>query len=130
MERLGYDQKEIALVQFLVRHHLTMEQIAFRRNLFDPSTLNKFTALFADAETLDYLYLITFADLSAVSPQVWTQWKSDLLFDLYQKTKTMLLARISGEELLAVSHEEVIADSEFFSEDSIKSHIESINDLS
>ncbi len=130
MERLGYDQKEIALVQFLVRHHLTMEQIAFRRNLYDPSTLNKFTALFADAETLDYLYLITFADLSAVSPQVWTQWKSDLLFDLYQKTKTMLLARISGEELLAVSHEEVIADSEFFSEDSIKSHIESINDLS
>jgi len=130
MERLGYDQKEISLVQFLVRHHLTMEQVAFRRNLYDPSTLNKFTALFSDTETLDYLYLLTYADLSAVSPQVWTQWKSDLLFDLYQKTRTMLLERISGEDLLTVSQEEAISDSDFFSEESIKSHIESINDLS
>lgn len=130
MERLGYDLKEIALVQFLVRHHLTMEQVAFRRNLYDPSTLNKFTALFTDTETLDYLYLLTYADLSAVSPRVWTQWKSDLLYDLYQKTRTMLLERISGEDLLLVSHEEAISDSDFFSEESIKYHIESINDLS
>jgi len=130
MERLGYDQKEIALVQFLVRHHLTMEQVAFRRNLFDPSTLNKFTALFENTEALDYLYLLTYGDLSAVSPQVWTQWKSDLLFDLFQKTKTMLVERISGEDLLSVTHEETISDSEFFSDESIKNHIESINDLS
>lgn len=130
MERLGYDQSEISLVQFLVRHHLTMEQVAFRRNLYDPSTLNKFTSLFENTETLDYLYLLTYGDLSAVSPQVWTQWKSDLLFDLYQKTKTMLLERISGEDLLSVSHEEMLSDSEFFSEESIKSHIESMNDLS
>jgi [protein-PII] uridylyltransferase len=130
MERLGYDQKEISLVQFLVRHHLTMEQVAFRRNLFDPSTLNKFTALFEDTEALDYLYLLTYGDLSAVSPQVWTQWKSDLLFDLFQKTKTMLLERISGEDLLSVTHEVTISESEFFSDESIKNHIESINDLS
>ena len=130
MERLGYEQKEISRVQFLVRHHLTMEQVAFRRNLYDPSTLNKFASLFTDIETLDYLYLLTYADLSAVSPQVWTQWKSDLLFDLYNKTRTMLLRKISGEDLLSVSHEEVVSESEFFSEESIKNHIESINDLS
>jgi [protein-PII] uridylyltransferase len=129
MERLGYDQKEIAFVQFLVRHHLTMEQVAFRRNLFDPSTLNKFSALFADTESLDYLYLLTYSDLSAVSPQVWTQWKSDLLYDLYLKTKTMLQEKMTGEDLLLVSQEEAISDSEFFSEESIKNHIESINDL-
>lgn len=130
MERLGYDEKEIALVRFLVRHHLTMEQVAFRRNLYDPVTLNKFTALFEDVETLDYLYLLTYGDLSAVSPQVWTQWKNDLLYDLYQKSRTMLIERISGEDLLSVSQEEAISDSEFFSEESIKNHIESINDLS
>lgn len=130
MVRLGYEQKEISLVQFLVRHHLTMEQVAFRRNLFDPITLNKFAALFTDVETLDYLYLLTYADLSAVSPQVWTQWKSDLLADLYKKTRTMLLERISGEDLLSVAHAEAISESDFFSEDSIKSHIDSINDLS
>ncbi len=130
MERLGYDQKEISLVQFLVRHHLTMEQVAFRRNLFDPVTLNKFASLFTDVETLDYLYLLTYADLSAVSPQVWTQWKSDLLSDLYQKTRTMLMERISGEDLFSVARDEAISESDFFSEDSIKSHIDSINDLS
>lgn len=130
MERLGYDQKEISFVQFLVRHHLTMEQVAFRRNLFDPSTLNKFSSLFTDTDALDYLYLLTYADLSAVSPQVWTHWKNDLLYDLYHKTRTMILNKITGEDLLLVSQEEAVSDSDFFSEESIKSHIESINDLS
>lgn len=130
MERLGYGFEEIETVQFLVQHHLTMEQVAFRRNLNDPSTLNNFAELFSNSELLDLLYLVTYADLSAVSQVVWTQWKSDLLNELYRKTKTMLDDRITGHDLLSYNLQEIIKGSEIYSEDSFKDHIESINDLS
>ncbi len=129
MERLGYDSDEIEIAQFLVHHHLTMEQVAFRRNLNDPSTLNNFALLFQNSEMLDLLYLLTYADLSAVSQVVWTKWKSDLLHELYTKTKTMLDERISGQDLLSNNLKEIISSSEIYSGDSIKDHIDSINDL-
>ncbi|KAF0151913.1 MAG: UTP-GlnB uridylyltransferase GlnD [Ignavibacteria bacterium] len=129
MERLGYSSEEIETVQFLVHHHLTMEQIAFRRNLNDPSTLDNFAQLFPSSEHLDLLYLVTYADLSAVSPAVWTQWKSDLLFELYRKTKTMLEERVSGQEMLSGNLKEILNGSEVYWEDNIKDHIESIDDL-
>jgi [protein-PII] uridylyltransferase len=107
-----------------------MEQVAFRRNLNDPSTLNNFAVLFSDSEFIDLLYLLTYADLSAVSQVVWTQWKSDLLNELYRKTKTMLDERISGQELLSYSLNEILSGSEIYLENTVKDHIESINDLS
>jgi len=67
MERLGYGANEIAVVRFLVRHHLTMEQVAFRRNINDPATLDNFAVIFPNSDWLDLLYLLTYADLSAVS---------------------------------------------------------------
>ncbi len=47
MNRLGYSEEEIETVSFLVKNHLVMEQIAFRRNLSDPETLNNFTSIFS-----------------------------------------------------------------------------------
>jgi len=129
MERLGYSFEEIETVQFLVHHHLTMEQVAFRRNLNDPTTLDNFAQIFPSPEHLDLLYIVTYSDLSAVSPAVWTQWKSDLLFELFRKTKTMLEERISGHELLSGNIKEIMSSSEVYWEDNIKEHIESIDDL-
>ncbi|MEG8946513.1 [protein-PII] uridylyltransferase [Rosettibacter firmus] len=129
MERLGYDQNEIQKVKFLVRHHLTMEQVAFRRNLNDATTLNNFADIFPSSEMVDFLYLLTYADLSAVSPAVWTQWKSELLYELYYKTKRMIDERITGEELLALSMEEIMKTSDIFEDEAVKNHIDSIDDL-
>lgn len=130
MERLGYEQEEINLVRFLVRHHLTMEQVAFRRNLNDPITLDQFAANVPSVEALDMLYLLTFADLSAVSPVVWTQWKSDLLFELYRKTKAMLEDRVSGEQLIYADTMEVINEKVKGADASIREHLEAFDDLS
>jgi [protein-PII] uridylyltransferase len=129
MERLGYSFSEIEMVQFLVHHHLTMEQVAFRRNLNDHSTLDNFAQVFPSSEHLDLLYLVTYGDLSAVSPAVWTQWKSDLLFELYRKTRTMLDERISGQELLSYNLKEILNSSDVYWEENIKDHIESIDDI-
>lgn len=129
MERLGYELNEISTVKLLVRHHLTMEQVAFRRNLNDPATLNKFASIFPSIQTLDLLYLLTYADLSAVSPVVWTEWKSDLLYELFQKTRTMLEERLSGEELLVASRDEILNNKTNEYSHSVKKHIELIDDL-
>jgi [protein-PII] uridylyltransferase len=133
MDRLGYSEDEISHVTFLVKNHLVMEQIAFRRNLNDPDTLNNFMSRFVSVEDLDYLYLVTYADLSAVNPAVWTSWKSDLLFELHRKTKSMLEDQITGEELLMSSTyvvpKDIIKHSPAISESHVKEHIDSINDI-
>ncbi|MGH2566775.1 MAG: HD domain-containing protein, partial [Bacteroidota bacterium] len=86
-------------VLFLVRHHLLMEQVAFRRNLSDPQTISDFASKFRQPAQLDYLYLLTYADLSAVNTNVWTDWKGMLLAELYHKTRPVLSGKVSPEQL-------------------------------
>lgn len=133
MFRLGYSEEEIATVTFLVRNHLLMEQIAFRRNLNDPETLNVFTSKFSSIRELDLLHLVTYADLSAVNPAVWTSWKSDLLSELYRKAKAMLEEQVSGEELLIsstyIAHKDISRHSNDLSESHVQEHFDSINDI-
>ena len=130
MERLGYGEKDIRLVEFLVRHHLTMEQTAFRKNLDDPGTLDEFVKIFPSVEVLDLLYLLTFADLSAVSPVVWTQWKEALLSELYFKAKKMLQDQLSGSELISIKSLEKLENSDLSSKQSFIEHLEQLDDIS
>jgi [protein-PII] uridylyltransferase len=134
MNRLGYSDQEISKVGFLVENHLIMEQVAFRRNLNDAETLNSFARKFESLEDLDLLYLVTYGDLSAVNPAVWTSWKSELLYELYRKCRAMIEDKISGEELLYsttyVIPKEITKHSDDISEDHVQEHIESINDIS
>ena len=132
-QRLGYSDREIEQVRFLVLNHLQMEQVAFRRNLNDPETLNNFTSRFNSVDDLDLLYLLTYADLSAVNSAVWTSWKAELLHELYRKSKAMIEEEKTGEELLmssiAIDSKEISKYSDEISERNVKEHIESINDI-
>lgn len=127
MQRMGFVDKEIQLIQFLVKNHLVMEQVAFRRDLNDAQTLNNFTSLFQNIKSLDMLLLLTYADLNAVSPIVWTQWKSDQLYELYRKSRAMLLDELTGEELLYKKTLRVIKGSG--QNNKYTEHIESIDDV-
>jgi [protein-PII] uridylyltransferase len=98
LARLGMDDA-IPLVGFLVRNHLVMEQTAFRRNIHDSQTIAEFAARFTKPEELDYLYVLTYADLSAVNPNVWTGWKAAMLQDLYQSTAEVLRRDLRGEQI-------------------------------
>jgi [protein-PII] uridylyltransferase len=98
LRRLGMEDL-FPEVGFLVRNHLVMEQIAFRRNIHDPETLKEFAARFEKPHYLDYLYLLTYADLSAVNPGVWTEWKATMLQELYQRTAEVLVRDLHGEQV-------------------------------
>ena len=84
LENLGYEGN-IDLVERLVLNHLVMEQTAFRRDISLSETIELFCEKIKDVETLNSLYLLTYADLYAVNPTVWSDWKRTLLSNLYKK---------------------------------------------
>lgn len=98
LHRLDMDDM-IPDVAFLVRNHLVMERLAFRRNIHDPGTIREFAEKFPRADLLDYLFVLTYADLSAVHAGVWTEWKSELLQDLYLRTAEVLRRNLRGTEV-------------------------------
>lgn len=89
-ERMGLDPEERSMLCFLVKHHQDMVLISRRRNLDDYEMIAEFAGLFANAEWLRALYLVSYADLSAVAPDAWTDWQGALLWELYYKTAEQL----------------------------------------
>ncbi|NUN09154.1 MAG: HD domain-containing protein [Ignavibacteriaceae bacterium] len=131
MDKMGYSDEEIDEVVFLVRNHMLMEHVAFRRNLNDPETLNKFSSRFNSIQQLNYLYLLTFADLSAVNPALWNNWKHEVLNELYRKCREMLEQQLTGEELLFTTYipDSISRHSEAISDDHVQEHLDSMTDL-
>jgi len=84
-------------VEFLVRHHLWMTHTAFRRDLEDEKTIFDFAKTMGNVNNLKMLYLLTFADVKAVGPDVWNPWKASLLGELYVKTLNVLEEMEKGE---------------------------------
>jgi [protein-PII] uridylyltransferase len=82
----GIEREETALIEFLVRAHLTMSRIAQKEDLSDPEVIEDFAKLVGNEHTLTALYLLTVADIRGTSPKVWNAWKGKLLEDLYRLT--------------------------------------------
>ena len=83
LKRFQFPQEEADTILFLVRHHLVMSQIAFRRDLEDRKVVQGLTDLAVDTDHLRLLCLLTFADVKAVAPETLNEWKKDLLWQLY-----------------------------------------------
>jgi len=93
-ERLRLGEHEGRLLTFLVRYHLLMSHIAFRRDPSDAKVVLGFARQVGTVEALKMLYVLTAADISAVGPEVLTRWKETLLSELYIRT----LEELSGGE--------------------------------
>jgi [protein-PII] uridylyltransferase len=83
MDRLGLNDEAKHTVDFLIRNHLKMSRIAFRRDTEEPDVVKQFASLFSTEEPLKMLCLLTLADVGAVSPETLTPWKEELLWRLY-----------------------------------------------
>lgn len=84
--RMGLSEREAGVMEFMVRRHLLMAHISQRRDTSDDRLVLDFCREVGDAERLKMLYLLTFADMRAVGPDVWTPWKGVLLEELYRKS--------------------------------------------
>ncbi|WP_242108024.1 [protein-PII] uridylyltransferase [Luteimonas aquatica] len=86
----GLSESDTALVEWLVRKHLLMSVTAQKQDISDPAVIHRFAAEVAERERLDYLYLLTCADIAGTSPKLWNAWKDRLLADLRISTRLAL----------------------------------------
>ena len=98
-----YDAK---LVSWLVEHHLLMSKTAQREDINDPDVINRFAQKVGDTIHLNYLYLLTVADINGTNPALWNSWKDALFADLYNKTLSALRRGLENP----INKDELIAD--------------------
>ena len=82
-----YDARTVA---WLVRNHLILSTTAQKKDIGDPDVVNEFASVVGDPEHLDYLYVLTVADVRGTNPKLWNSWKAQLFRDLYELTHRAL----------------------------------------
>ena len=88
--RHGLSEYDTKLILWLIRQHLIMSSTAQRKDIGDPEVINAFANVVGNSNRLNYLYLLTVADIRGTSPSVWNTWKDALLKDLYYSTQKAL----------------------------------------
>ncbi len=127
MRRLHLPERSRQTVEFLIRQHLQMSVVAFRRDAEDPTTVTNFTRLVGTEERLKLLVLLTLADVDAVSPDVLTPWKEEMLWRLYVESYNQLTLGYGDD---SIDHDEVARIAlnaqrpEDISEDELTSYLE------
>ncbi len=88
--RLDFPDDDIDTIDFLIRNHLVMAHVAQRRDLNEEKTIKEFASLMETVERLNLMFLLTMADLRAVGPGVWNEWKGSLIAELFVETNRVL----------------------------------------
>ncbi|MBF0184523.1 MAG: [protein-PII] uridylyltransferase [Magnetococcales bacterium] len=129
--RLGLSEAETGMVYWLVGRHLDMSRTAFRRDLSDPNTIRAFARQVGTQRRLEYLLLLTVADIRAVGPNAWSSWKAELLRRLYTLTSSALIrGAFQPDELVRQAEQQkqsvmaVLADNKAVSPLRLRSHLD------
>jgi [protein-PII] uridylyltransferase len=93
--RMGLQAADVDVLVALVRHHLLLPDVATRRDLADPATVEMVAAAVGDRHTLELLHALTEADAAATGPAAWSEWKAGLVARLVDETTAVL----AGEPL-------------------------------
>lgn len=91
--RLRMPETKRKMLVFLVENHLIMSHTAQHRDLSDPLVVTEFSDGLDRFEHLNLLYLLTYVDMRSVSPDSMTEWKNNLLWQLYLATRAFYIAR-------------------------------------
>ena len=86
----GLSRYDARLVAWLVANHLQLSITAQKQDISDPSVISAFARKVGDETHLDYLYVLTVADVRGTNPKLWNSWKASLFHDFYERVKRAL----------------------------------------
>jgi [protein-PII] uridylyltransferase len=95
--RLGLPDRDTEVLVSMVEHHLLLPDVAVRRDLSDPATLNLVAERVCDLEVLELLHALTIADSKATGPSAWGSWKAELVDELVERVSQVVGGRDPGE---------------------------------
>jgi [protein-PII] uridylyltransferase len=96
--RLRLDDSAVDNVAFLVRNHLLMSETVQLRDMHQEQTLRDFVGVVTDREKLRMLYLVTYADMNATGPGIWTSLQARFLEELYYRAEQALTQGLPEEQ--------------------------------
>ena len=100
----GLSRYDARLVAWLVRNHLELSVTAQKQDITDPEVVSAFARKVGDETHLDYLYVLTCADVRGTNPKLWNSWKASLFHEFYERVKRALRrgleSPIDQEELI------------------------------
>ncbi|MFK4089173.1 [protein-PII] uridylyltransferase [Kribbella sp. NPDC020789] len=85
--RIGFSEADSDTITLLVRQHLMLAQVATRRDLDDPMTVELVSGIVRDTETLDLLEALTYADARAAGPAASSPWRMRLVGELCRRVR-------------------------------------------
>ncbi|WP_425274180.1 [protein-PII] uridylyltransferase [Paracoccus shanxieyensis] len=88
--RFGLPTDEIETIEWLIRNHLLMSDVAQKRDIADPRTLRDFAKAVKSTRRLELLLVLTVCDIRGVGPGTWNNWKAMLLRKLHAETERAL----------------------------------------
>jgi len=86
----GLSRYDARLVAWLVRNHLILSVTAQKQDISEPEVVNAFARTVGDEAHLDYLYVLTCADVRGTNPKLWNSWKASLFHSFYDRTRRAL----------------------------------------
>ncbi|MDQ2068347.1 [protein-PII] uridylyltransferase [Natronospira bacteriovora] len=108
--RHGLSNYDSRLVAWLVRQHLLLSLTAQKKDISDPRVIHDFAEKVGDQLHLDYLYVLTVADVRATNPELWNSWKGSLFQELYNNTSRALrrglINPVARDEMIAETQRE------------------------
>jgi len=88
--RMGFAERDVDVLEALVRHHLLLPETATRRDLDDPVTIQTVAAAIGSRQVLELLAALAIADGNATGPAAWGSWKAGLVAELARRTDALL----------------------------------------
>ncbi|HEX3951155.1 MAG TPA: [protein-PII] uridylyltransferase [Steroidobacteraceae bacterium] len=109
----GLGRYEARLVAWLVRNHLILSITSQKKDISDPDIVQEFARHVGDQVHLDYLYVLTVADVRGTNPKLWNSWKARLFEEFYERTKRALRrgleTPIDQDELIRETQDQALA---------------------
>ncbi|HEY1726687.1 MAG TPA: [protein-PII] uridylyltransferase [Steroidobacteraceae bacterium] len=86
----GMSRYDARLVAWLVKNHLLLSMTAQKQDITDPQVIATFSRTVGDEAHLDYLFVLTCADVRGTNPKLWNSWKASLFYEFYESVKRAL----------------------------------------